>query len=165
MTYEITAHYSEHLFKKTTRRFLRKFLGWHIILLWLATLALFGVLLTLGERGPLMGAAGTILALVPLVLIGVRHACCRRAINLLRKMETPQMNFTFDDDGISARSDVASGHIKWRAVEKLWCFREAYLIFLSKNSYWIVPDECLSDEIKHFITNRLKQYSIPVSPA
>lgn len=158
MKYEVTAEYTEQLVKTATRRFLSKLLGWEYSMLWAAMLAVF---IALGYRGghawP-MGACGSIAAILPLLYVLVHHAYSRRAIIAFRKRENPQTTFSFDDEGIGASSELATGHVKWPAVEKLWCFPEAWLVFLGKNSYWTLPTTCLTDDIKQFITNKLKEH-------
>ena len=99
MKHEVTAEYTEALVKTATRRFIRKFLGWDYLALWLVMLAAFTVLLALGQCGWLAGALGMLIVLSAGVAVMVWVTFHRRALGTLRKMTPPVATFTFDDDG------------------------------------------------------------------
>ena len=163
MKHEVTAQYTEALVKTATRRFIRKFLGWDYFVVWLIMFAGVIVLLALEQRGWQVGALGALVALSAVVAVTVWVRCHRRALGTLRKMQNPQATFTFDDDGITVSSELSSGTLKWQAVQKLWCFPEAWLIFLDKGVYSTLPTACLTEEVKQFITQKLKEQGTKIS--
>lgn len=163
MKYEVTVEYSEELIKTATRRFLAKLLGWDYLVAWLVMLAALIVLLCLGQRGWFVGALGAVLVIAALVAVMVWVVFHRRALTTLRRMETPKALFVFDDDGIAVTSDLSSGNLKWQAIQKLWCFPEAWLLFFAKGVYSTLPTGCLTDEIKQFIVGKLKEQGTRIS--
>lgn len=156
MKHEVTAEYTEALVKTATRRFLAKLLGWDYLVAWLVILSAVVVLVVLGQRGWLVGALGAVLMIGALVAGIVRVVAHRRALGTLRKMNNPVATFTFDDVGICVSSDLSTGTLKWQAVEKLWCFPEAWLLFIGKGVYSTLPTACLTEEVKQFIVEKLK---------
>jgi hypothetical protein len=165
MTYEITVTYTESLVRTATRRFLVKFLGWDYLAVCLLMLICLGVLVALGQRGWFVGAAGAVLALAILVAVSVIIGYHRRATSALRKMRTPQAKWVFDDDGIAVESDVSAGRAKWRAIEKLWCFPEVWLLFVARGVYSTLPVDALSEETKAFILHKLQEAGAKISPS
>ena len=164
MTYEITVTYTESLVRTATRRFLMKLLGWDYLAVCLLMLAGLGVLVALGQRGWFVGAVGAVLALAVLVAASTTIAYHRRATSALRKMKTPQAKWVFDDEGIAVESDVSAGRVKWRAIEKLWCFPDVWLLFVAKGVYSTLPANDLPDETKAFILNKLQEAGAKISP-
>lgn len=163
MKHEVPAEYTEALVKTVTRRFIHKFLGWDYIAVWLVTLASFVVLLALGQRDWLVGALGTLLLLSAGVAVIVWVTFHRRALVTFRKMRTPVATFTFDDDGIAVSSDLSTGTLKWQAVQNLWCFPEAWLLFVAKGVYSTLPTACLTEDVKQFIIAKLKEQGTRIS--
>lgn len=163
MKHEVTAAYTEALVKTATRRFIRKFLGWDYLAMWLVMLVAFVVMIALEQRGWLVGALGALIVLSAGVAIMVWVTFHRRALGTLRKMTTPVATFTFDEDGIAVSSDLSTGTLKWQAVQKLWCFPEAWLLFVAKGAYSTIPTACLTEEAKQFIVSRLKEQGTKIS--
>jgi hypothetical protein len=163
MKHEVTAEYSEAFVKTTTRRFIGKLLGWDYLAMWLVMLAAFIVLLALGQRGWLVGALGTLIVLSAGLVVMVWVTFHRRALGTLRKMTSPIATFTFDDDGIAVSSDLSSGTLKWQAVQKLWCFPEAWLVFVAKGAYSTIPTACLTEDAKQFIIDKLNEQGTKIS--
>jgi hypothetical protein len=163
MKHEATAHYTETLVKTATRRFLVKFLGWDYLAVWLVMLASLIVLLALGQSGWLIGALGAVTVIAALVAVSVWVTFHRRALGSLRKMHTPVATFIFDDDGIAVSSDMGTGTLKWQAVQKLWCFPEAWLVFAGQGVYSTLPTACLTEDTKQFIIEKLKKQGAKIS--
>ncbi len=157
MKYEVTAEYTEALIKTATRRFLIKFLGWDYLVAWLIMLAALSLLLALGRRGWFVGALGAVLVIAALVAVTVWVVSYRRSLGTLRKMTKPIATFTFDDEGIAVSSDLSTGTLKWQAVQKLWCFPEAWLVFIAKGVYSTIPTACLTEDAMQFIVSKLKE--------
>lgn len=155
MKYEVTAEYTEALVKTATRRFIGKFLGWDYLAVWLVMLAVFIVLFALGQRGWLVGALGMLIALSAGLAVMVWITFHRRALGTFRKMTTPVATFTFEDDSIAVASDLSTGTLKWTAIQKLWCFPEAWLLFVAKGVYSTLPTACLTAEVQQFIIEKL----------
>ena len=156
MKHEVVATYTEAVVKTATRRFIGKFLGWDYLIVWEVMLVAFVVLLTFGERGWLVGALGMLIVLSAAVAVMVWVTFHRRALGTFRKMTNPVANFTFDDDGIAVSSELSTGTLKWQAVQKLWCFPEAWLLFVAKGVYSTLPTACLTPEVQQFIVEKLK---------
>lgn len=163
MRYEVTAQYSEALVKTVTRRFLAKFFGWGYLIACLVVLAGVIVLVALGQRGWFVGALGAVAVVAVLVAVRAWVVFHRRALGTLRRMNNPVATFTFDDDGIAVSSDLSTGTLKWQAVHKLWCFPEAWLLFVAKGVYSTLPTACLTEEVKHLIVHKLKEQGTEIS--
>ena len=163
MEYEVTVEYTEKLVKTATRRFLVKFLGWDFLAAWSVLLAALITLVCLGKRDWFVGAIGAVLGLSALLALIVWIVFHRRALSTLRKMQNPKAIFVFDDEGIAVTSDLSSGKVMWPAVEKLWCFPEAWLLFFTKGAYSTLPTAYLSNEVKDLIIRKLKQQGVKIS--
>lgn len=157
MKYEVTAEYTEALVKTVTRHFIHKFLGWDYLAVWVVMLAAFIVLLSLEPQGWLVGALGMLIILSAGVAVVVWVTFHCRALGTVRKMTNPVSTFTFDDDGIAVSSDLSTGTLKWLAIQKVWCFPEAWLLFVAKGVYSTLPTVCLIEEVKRFIVEKLKE--------
>jgi hypothetical protein len=163
MTYEITVEYTEALVKRATRRFLVKFLGWDFLVVCLLMFISLGALVALGQRDWFVGAVGAVLLIAVLVGVAVIIVYHRRSMTALRKMKTPQAKWRFDEDGIGVETDLSTGSIKWRAIEKLWCFPEVWLLFTGKGVYSTLPASSLSHELKTFIINKVQETGAKIS--
>jgi hypothetical protein len=163
MKYEVKAEYTETLVKTATRRFICKFLGWDYVAMCMVMLVASIVLLALGRRDWLVGALGMLTVLSTGMAVMLWLTFHRRALATLRKMTTPAATFTFDDDGIAVFSDLSTGMLKWRAVQKVWCFPEVWLLFVDKGVYSTLPTACLTDAVKTFIIERLKEQGTKIS--
>lgn len=164
MRYEVTAEYSEALVRTAGRRFLVKFLGWKSLVAWLVMLACLGLVLASGEQGWLAGAVGALVVLMPIFVASAAVGYYRRGRAALRKMKTPHVQWVFDDTGISVQSDLSTGSVPWPMLEKLWCFPEVWLFFVTKGVYSMLPVSCLSEELKAFILQQAQEAGTRISP-
>ena len=163
MKYEAIAEYSEVLVRTATRRYLVKFLGWKNLIVWLVGLAALIILLAQGQRDWFVGVLGAVLVFMALVAVMVCVVFHRRALGTLRRMGKPVATFTFDDSGIGIASNLSTGTVKWQAVQKLWCFPEAWLLFFAKGVYSTIPTACLTGETKNFIVKKLQEQGTKIS--
>jgi len=101
-------------------------------------------------------AGGAVLVVAVLAIVGLYTVYYRRSISVYRQMPDKASTFTFDDDVLSFRSQVASGTIKWQLIREVWCFSDAWLLFTSKGAYMTLPVSGMTDEAKEFVVSRVK---------
>jgi hypothetical protein len=164
MKYEVTAEYSEALIMTAVRRFIANYLGWRDAIVWSLLLIVLVVLLRNGERGWLVGALGMTLLVSMVVALTVYVKFRRNALAIFRAMTTGKAQFVFDEEGVSAASDLGTGTFKWRVIRKVWRFPEAWLLFYSNGTYSTLPTACLSEELQAFILDRVEEVGGKISP-
>lgn len=86
----------------------------------------------------------------------------RNSKAMLNKLTNPTLVLSFSEEGLTYALDSNSSQVQWRYLEKLWTFKEVWLLFVSGNCYYPIPLEVLSDEIKQFIQKKLKENNIPI---
>ena len=152
---EVEVKYSEALIRKATIRFWVRFIAWDGFLA-VAVLAMTVAYLAIsGDRTWVIGFLGGLLLLVVVIGGAVYFTYLRRALAALRQMPSQTAIFSFDDKGVSCRSDLGSSQLNWSAIVKLWRFNEVWLLFVSKGVYMTLPTDCLTDETRQLILTKL----------
>jgi hypothetical protein len=163
MKYDITAQFDEAFVRRTTHRFLIKFLGWDYFVVLVFMVISLIAMLVLGMNGWFVGVVGAVTVMATGVAVAVWHTQMNRALTTLRRMTNPEAQFIIDDSGIAVSSDLGSGSITWQAFQKMWCFPEAWLLFVSKGAYSTMPTACLTPSAKQFILDKLNENNIKIS--
>ncbi len=78
------------------------------------------------------------------------------------QMEKPTAEFSFTDDYIGIESDMGKSELSWKLVEKVWQYPSVWLVFLEKQSYITLPTESIDEELKQFITLKIKEVKMPL---
>ena len=160
---EVTIEYSEAILRQAARRFWVRFIGWDGFLAFGIAVAGFATLLFLGNRSWYTGAIGAVCAMGLAVGLIAYPVYLKRALSIFRQMETPQVTFRFDEEGISAESDLGSSSIQWKLVKKLWRFPDVWLLMFSNSSYSVLPLASIDAELKEFIIESVRKSGGKVS--
>jgi len=110
--------------------------------LWLACAALLAYLLfllSLGERGWLVGALAVVVTLPPLILAVAWRAHSRQSLGRLRAMPTPQARFSFDEEGLAVESGLGGGRLAWSAFEDVWERPGYWMLFTGTAQFMTLP--------------------------
>jgi len=164
MEYRFTARYDEGLMKVTARRMSFRHLGRGFFVAWLAMLAIAIVLTARGDRSWLFGLSWAIAVLGGLGVAMVYAIVSRRALAALRNMGRPEAGFALGDDGLSVSSDLPSGQLKGAAIREVWCFPEAWLLFVAKGAYTTIPTSCMDAGARRFLAEKVIEHGAHVWP-
>ena len=157
MDIEVSVHYTSNIINAASRRFFVRFIGLRgsvgFALLWacVAFLYLFGV------RSWYVTSFGTIAVLATVTLPLLYFLYKKRSIDNLRRLSSNEVVFRFRDEEIEIHSSIAQSHIKWQVIQKVLCFPEVWLLFLSKQQYLILPFDALKQELRDFILKKIQE--------
>jgi hypothetical protein len=160
---QIQARYTESLICRVAMRFWVRYIAWHRLALMAIMVACLVYLLMIGDDSWCVPIFGTVL------VFGIATGCAiyfvnrHRSLATLRRMAEPVVTFDFSDTGISIRSDLGGGDVSWRAITKVWKFPEAWLLFVAKGSYFTIPTESLTDEVRQFIKQKIKEHGAKIA--
>lgn len=151
MRYEITAEFTPQTVKTVARRFILRLLGVRYFVALLVMAAGLTQLVARGVNDWTTGAIAAILLLGVTVPLTLWWKTRSGGLSRLRRMSTPSVKFVFDENGVTADSDLGSATVGWKSIEKIWEFPEAWLLFLGKQQYVTVPLPALTGELKELI--------------
>ncbi len=155
---QIQVRYTEALVKRATMRFWTRFIGWQRVVVLVLLAVLLTHLIIVGDSSWYVGVLGSVLAIAVISGSSVYFVYRRRALATLRRMNEPTATFSFSDTGLSTRSNLGGGDIAWRAVTRVWTFPEVWLLFVAKGMYITIPTESLTDDVRQFITNKVREH-------
>jgi hypothetical protein len=156
---QIEARYSEALIRRIALRFWLRYTGWCGIAATAALACIFAYLVIAGDCSWYVYVLGTALAFGALVGLGGYFMYCHRGIAAFRRMPDPVATMNFSDTGIVIQSGLGKSELSWRAVTEIWTFPEAWLVFLAKGSYFTIPTESLTDEVRRFISQKVQEHA------
>lgn len=82
-----------------------------------------------------------------LLIVGVDLCSALKSAKACRSMPDPTVTVWIMDDSIEFETSEFSSRIKWRAIKKLWRFRDVWLFFhFGATSFFTVPADKLSDD-------------------
>ena len=155
---QIQARYTEALVKRAAWCFWTRFIGWHDFVIVAILAGLFVYFLVVGDSSWYVPALGTILVLFMVLGSSVYFVYRHRALSTFRRMGEPTALLSFTDTGVSTRSDLGGGDISWRAITHVWMFPEVWLVFVAKGVYFTIPTESLTDEVRQFIGQKVREH-------
>lgn len=157
MDIEVSVHYTSNIINTALRRFfvrsigLRGYLAFALIWGGVAFLYLFGV------RSWYVTSFGTIAVMATVILPLIYFLYKKRSIDNFRRFSLNEVVFRFHDEEIEIHSSIGESHIKWQMIQKVWCFPEVWLMFLSKQQYLILPFDALKEELRDFILKKIQE--------
>ncbi len=86
----------------------------------------------------------------------------RMAVDLLRKMKSPEVHYELSEDSFTARSSIGSTTVRWDAMKGIWRFPRFWLLFLDKASYVTVPLVGPSPDDLEFIASKIPLIDKPI---
>lgn len=155
---EIRVRYSEALIKRVARRFWARQVGWQGFTAVAALTAFVVYLIAQGDRSWYVSALATLLVVSLAVGTAAYRAYRARALATLRRMSDPTATIVLGDSGFSSRSDLGGGDLSWRAVDLVWAFPEAWLIFVAKDTFVTIPTENLTDGARDLIRAKVREH-------
>ena len=156
MVYETTVTYSRQIIRYAIRRFWFRFIAWHGFLA--IGLGMLGcvVLWCLGRRSWELGAMGAFTAIAVSLAGAVYVTHLRRSMWKFNRMPSKQVQFRFSDDRFSSMSELGASDVAWGTIERIWRFDNAWLLFVSKTVYMILPITQLDEPMRQFLVERVK---------
>ena len=151
MRYEISAEFTPATVKAVARRFVARLFG----VVYFVTLPVMAAVLTCLIANRVndwkTGVTATILLLGILIPSSLWWKTRSSGLSRLRRMSTPRVKFVFDEKGVTADSELGAATIRWKSIEKIWEFPEAWLLFVGQQQYVTVPLPVLTEELKQMI--------------
>ncbi len=164
MEFEITTTYTRRITKYGAYCFWKRFVARDMLIGWSVAAGSAVAWTALGIESPwviMIGGLGALLGLVGVTAYFVVRA---RSLDLLEGMGSPVVEWRFSDDGLTIESELSQAVTKWRAVKKVWLFRDAWLLFFSKVSYSTLPVEGVPPEVRAFVLSKVREAGGTVSP-
>ena len=155
---QIQARYTESLVRRTAMKFWVRYIGWRGFAAVAILAAAVAYLLIIGDSSWYVSVFGTVLVLAILFGSLIYFVNRHRTLATFRRMAEPTATFGFSNDAISTRSDLGSGEVSWRAITQIWTFPEAWLVFVAKGSYFTIPTESLTEEVRQFIHDKVHEH-------
>jgi hypothetical protein len=109
-----------------------------------------------GERSWWVGASGTVLVLAVILSATVYVTHLRRSLGVLRKMQSPEATFEFDEDRFRVSSDLGTSELKWGMITEVWCLPDFWLLFVSQGQFITLPLADLDADARAFILAKVK---------
>jgi hypothetical protein len=113
----------------------------------------------IGDRWRLVAAA-LFIAAVPLAIISVCLHRNREALKLADTMTDRRVIVRVDPDTITFQTSRENSTVKWSSIRELWKFPDVLLLFTDdkRPTYSILPVEALSDDLRRFIQDRVRDH-------
>ncbi len=153
---QTTVTYSEALIRRAIFRFWRRFIGWHGFAAIAVASALCGwAVFWQAEKWITYGSLVLWLLLLS-TSVGVYVVYLRRSLATFRRMNDPTVEVTIADDEFRLKSSLVDSSVKWRAIETIWRFPEAWLLFVGKNVFMTLPIDAISMEDRELMCAKVK---------
>ena len=157
MDIEVSVHYTSDIINAASRRFFVRFIGLRgsvgFALLWACVVFLY----LFGVRSWYVTSFGTIAVLATVILPLLYFLYKKRSIDNFRRLSSNEVVFRFRDEEIEIHSSIGQSHIKWQVIQKVLCYPEVWLLFLSKQQYLILPFDALKQELRDFILKKTQE--------
>lgn len=125
--------------------------------LWIVEAAMIIFVLWLlwhGERGWLIGIAGLVVILPPLLIAIMWAAHHHNTIGKFRRMSAPQADFAFLDEGLEITSELGAAKIPWSTVMEIWERPDYWMIFVAPNQFMTMPLRTVSATDRDFLRRK-----------
>jgi hypothetical protein len=155
---QTTVTYSEALIRRAIFRFWIRFISWHGF----AALAVWSAVCVWAvfwqtEKWVMYGSLLFWLVAVT-AAGGVYVTYARRSIAKFRRMGDPTAEVTISSDAFRVKNSLADSTVQWRAIEAIWRFPEAWLLFGGKNAFITLPIDAISSEDRELMCARVKEH-------
>lgn len=155
MHYEFNYEISDALVRAGMRRFVRHALGWRLPVLAVVTFLLLIPLCRSDASGYLCGLGAGTLVLLLLVIAGVFVQRQRNTMSLARKLATRAARCAITDDGLDLENAAARSFLKWPLFDKIVRASDVWLLFIGRQTYFVLPAEKLAGAPGEFIAARV----------
>ena len=149
---------SKQIIRKATGCFWLRFIAWHGLMTIGLFLAAATAMVITRPRNWLTGATVAIAILLTTLAAALYFVRLNRALWKLDRMPSKSVRFTFTDDALGMESDTARSEVAWQMVERIWRFRDVWLLFVAKSVYVALPIVDLDQNVRDFIVDRVIQH-------
>jgi hypothetical protein len=91
---------------------------------------------------------------MPILVYWVHY---RNSMGKLRDMKEPLATFVAEEESFTLASDHGSSTLKWEAIKEVWGFDGFWLLLFSKAHFATIPLEGLTDEMRAYVLEKVKQ--------
>lgn len=151
----VTVKYTRTLLLRATTCFWKRHFGLRGIAALVALWAGVAVLWLLAAHTWYTVALLTGAVLVQVVLVGVVLLCRHRTLASLARLEDGAVQFRFEEEGLGMNSSLGTSMLKWSTFERLWKFRDVWLLFISKQQYIVLPVVELPSEALELVDSKV----------
>ena len=157
MDREVTVRYSRELIKFAVWKFWTRAIGIGGFIAFLVVSVAFVYFLVSGDRSWLLGFFGAVVGLCLIIGVSSYFIYLNRSMEKFKRMETPVAKFRFTDERIGIESNIGWTELSWKMIEKIWKYPAVWLVFIAKQGYITLPTADLDEELKRFITLKVKE--------
>jgi hypothetical protein len=154
MRHEIVVRYDKALIRQALRMYIWRRVG--IVSLFAAAL----LLLSIGVQ--VVNAPNLFWMTISIMLSGILgllywiyHSRFHQSLDMLRRMESPDVQLAFHEDGVDSNSSIGNSSMRWAAFDELLEASDLYLLVYSSSGYVVLPKTAMSSELVAFIQERL----------
>lgn len=164
MNKQISFIYSRALVKKATKRIWLQYHG-RFYTVWIGAILFALVIFLMSSNvrqlsytkafglGVLVGALGVLVSLVIYSYENIEKGVS----SVSKKLNSTELVYTFDEQGISTESAVGSANRFWRFFNRLWMRSDVWFLFSSDQTYLILPTHLLDADLQQFIIQKVTE--------
>jgi hypothetical protein len=157
MDREITVSYSDDILRFTVWKFWIRSIGVGGFIGFAVICVAFLYLFLSGNRSWFVGFLGAMVCVSFGIGVVSYFIYLNRSLEKFRRMDTPSAKFRFSDDRIGIESDIGWTELSWKMIEKIWKYPSVWLVFIVKQGYFTLPTAEIDDELKEFISQKVKE--------
>lgn len=149
--------YDQHLVSRAVRSYWRRSLGLSVLVGVPLICMFLAIQVASGDRSWHMGllAGAAMLGIgMPILVYWVHY---RNSMAKLRDMKEPVATFLAEEESFTLASDHGSSTLRWEAIKEVWGFDGFWLLLFSKAHFATIPLEGLTDEMRAYVLEKVKQ--------
>ncbi|MBA4491953.1 YcxB family protein [Paracoccus sp. S1E-3] len=108
-----------------------------------------------GHRGWTEVLIGTVLLLLPVLVLVIWSVHARNSLRKLYRIGAPEVGFVLDERGIFAASDQGEALIPWDRVTEVWQRPESRMIFTGSSRFILLPTRDVPEEALRYLRRYL----------
>jgi hypothetical protein len=159
--HEFSVQYSEDLVRRSVRRHFSELMGRELSwTLWLAVAVTGGTLaygLLRGRTSWIEGVAGTVLVLLPMLLVAGYRAHLRQGLDKLRAMGSANARFVLTDAALAVKANSGSSTIPWNQFAKILEGADFWILRLRNRSTLTLPTATVDTSALDFIKTMIRK--------
>lgn len=162
MEHQLDFTVTRGLVTTATRRFWLQFIGWGGFLRWAAVSVVLVILSIIGRQAWSYAAVALVVVFVPLVWVGGYFTFLRRAFSRYGRMQSKSVSYRFTEASFGAKTDLGSGEVPWRMLDKVQRYPDVWLLFFGRRDYVYLPTAELTEPVKDYILQQAKKQGIKI---
>lgn len=156
MAYETTLVYTERVLRDAAHAFWRRSLGIGFVIALVVVALGLVMLVAQGNTSWFAGALAMVLFTAMSFAVALYFTHYRQALSKLRRMGDSRAVFLADDSSFTFTSNLGTASLPWTAVKALWQFDTVWLLLYSKAQFNTLPLDCVSEELRSFVAERVR---------